>query len=248
MTASRVLLVGSGPLADEAAAWLAAQGDEVLRWDGGDAGGTLAVDAVVDVTARREEKRALLGAVEKRLAPAVPVFTSAVGACATEVAAHLAHPGRVVGFSPWQLAEMGVLEVSRPLQAEDDAQWERALAFWRARGKAVEAVDDAPGLVFPRTLAMLVNEAAFALMEGVATAQDIDLAMKKGTNYPYGPLEWADRIGLDQVLAVLEGLFRELGEDRYRPAPLLRKLVYAGWTGRAAGRGFYRYGDGSSCA
>jgi 3-hydroxybutyryl-CoA dehydrogenase len=90
-------------------------------------------------------------------------------------------------------------------------------------------------------LALLVNEAAFALSEGVARARDIDLAMKKGTNYPFGPLEWADEIGIDQIIAILLGLQRELGEDRYRPAPLLRKMSYAGFLGQASARGFYLY-------
>jgi 3-hydroxybutyryl-CoA dehydrogenase len=102
-------------------------------------------------------------------------------------------------------------------------------------------VPDGPGLVFPRILCMIINEAAFALMEGVASAEDIDTAMKLGTNYPLGPLEWADRIGLDQVLGVLEGLQAEYGEDRYRPAPLLRQLVRAGHLGLSTGRGFYPY-------
>jgi 3-hydroxybutyryl-CoA dehydrogenase len=88
---------------------------------------------------------------------------------------------------------------------------------------------------------MIINEAAFALMEGVASAEDIDTAMKLGTNYPLGPLEWADRIGLDQVLAVLEGLQAEYGDDRYRPAPLLRQLVRAGHCGQSTGRGFHSY-------
>lgn len=88
---------------------------------------------------------------------------------------------------------------------------------------------------------MIVNEAAYALSEQTAEAEAIDVAMKKGTNYPMGPLEWANEIGLDDIFAVLSGLYRELGEERYRPAPLIRKLVYAGWIGGETDKCFYHY-------
>src|SRR5699024_11509909 len=87
----------------------------------------------------------------------------------------------------------------------------------------------------------IVNEAAFALMEKTADADVIDEAMKKGTNYPYGPLEWAEKIGLEDIYAVLQGLFEQLGEDRYRPAQLISKLIYAGWRGEETQQGFYYY-------
>jgi 3-hydroxybutyryl-CoA dehydrogenase len=99
--------------------------------------------------------------------------------------------------------------------------------------------------MFPRILSLIVNEAARALEEGVASAEEIDIAMRLGVNYPQGPLKWADQIGLDEVLAVLEGLQRETGDDRYRPAPLLKKLVSADFLGEITGRGFYVY-KGSS--
>ena len=102
---------------------------------------------------------------------------------------------------------------------------------------------DGPGLVRARTVCCLINEAASVLMEEVAVAADIDLAMRLGTNYPHGPLAWADRIGLDVVLGVMTGLFDEWGDDHYRPAPLLRRMVAAGWLGRKSGRGFYLYPD-----
>jgi 3-hydroxybutyryl-CoA dehydrogenase len=113
--------------------------------------------------------------------------------------------------------------------------------FFRALGKETITVKDAPGLTFPRILSLIINEAARALDEEVATAEEIDIAMRLGVNYPSGPLRWADQIGLDEVLAVLEGLHRETGDDRYRPAPLLEKMVLAGWLGEQSGRGFYSY-------
>jgi 3-hydroxybutyryl-CoA dehydrogenase len=91
---------------------------------------------------------------------------------------------------------------------------------------------------------LIINEAARSLEEGVARAEEIDIAMRLGVNYPQGPLRWADQIGLEEVLAVLEGLERETGDDRYRPAPLLKKLVTAGFLGETSGRGFYSYYEG----
>jgi 3-hydroxybutyryl-CoA dehydrogenase len=102
-------------------------------------------------------------------------------------------------------------------------------------------VADGPGLVRARTVCCLINEAAGLLLEGVAAAADIDRAMQLGTNYPHGPLAWGDVIGLDVVLGVMNGLFNEWGEDRYRPSPLLRRLVAAGRLGRKTGQGFYTY-------
>jgi 3-hydroxybutyryl-CoA dehydrogenase len=116
-----------------------------------------------------------------------------------------------------------------------------AEGFFSALGKETVRVKDLAGLVFPRILSLIINQAARSFDEGIATAEEIDIAMRMGTNYPLGPLRWADVIGLDEVLAVLEGLERETGDDRYRPAPLIKKMVQAGWLGEATGKGFYDY-------
>lgn len=110
-------------------------------------------------------------------------------------------------------------------------------------GFETEVIGDVIGFVAPRVLSMLINEAAFTLMEAVASVQDIDTAMKLGTNYPYGPLEWADLIGLDSVLDILDALYEEYGQERYRSCVLLRRYVDAGWTGMLEGRGFYHYNE-----
>jgi 3-hydroxybutyryl-CoA dehydrogenase len=124
----------------------------------------------------------------------------------------------------------------------DEAAVDRVEQFFRSLGKHVEWVGDAPGLVLGRIVCQLVNEACFALQEGVGSAEDIDTALRLGFNYPRGPLEWADQIGLEQVLATLDALYEELHEERYRASPLLRRMVAEGRLGRWVDEGFFRYG------
>jgi 3-hydroxybutyryl-CoA dehydrogenase len=135
----------------------------------------------------------------------------------------------------------GMMEVAAGLQTSPEAL-AAAQAFWSSIGLKAAVVADGTGLVRARIVCALVNEAATALMEGVASAADIDTAMKLGTNYPRGPLEWGDLIGLDVVLGVMRGLHEDFGEDRYRPCPLLVRYVQAGRLGRKTGRGFFEYG------
>ena len=132
-----------------------------------------------------------------------------------------------------------MLELAGGLRTQE-ASLQQAENFVTSLGKETVRVKDQPGLVFPRILSLIINEASRSLDEGIAPVGDIDLGLRLGTNYPLGPLRWADQAGLDEVLGVLEGLQRETGDDRYRPAPLLKKMVLAGWLGEAAGRGFYR--------
>jgi 3-hydroxybutyryl-CoA dehydrogenase len=138
---------------------------------------------------------------------------------------------------------MALVEVIRGLATSDETT-RATLDLATALGKTPVEVNDFPGFVSNRVLMPMINEAVSAYMEGVAEPLAIDTVMKLGMNHPMGPLALADLIGLDTCLNILEVLHRELGDDRYRPSPLLRKYVAAGWLGRKAGRGFYTYDRG----
>jgi 3-hydroxybutyryl-CoA dehydrogenase len=172
------------------------------------------------------------------------LLTSALPVSTTHAAAWVPNPERVAGFGLVPpLREGGMVELAAGLRT-GPACLLQAADFWHTLGFEPVVVADGPGLVRARIICCLINEAVSALMEDVASVADIDRAMKLGTHYPLGPLEWADLIGLDTVLGVMTGLFAEWGEDRYRPAPLLRRMVLAGRLGRKSGEGFYRYGEG----
>jgi len=161
--------------------------------------------------------------------------------CAAGSLAALDPAGGAVGFHALPpLTEVGMVELTR---GSDSTESAAAVAerFFATLGKRTAWVGDAPGLVLGRIVCQLVNEAAFALGEGVGSAEDIDTGMIHGLNYPRGPLHWADEIGLEHVLSVLDGLFDEHHEERYRAAPLLRRLVWSGRLGRHTGEGFFGY-------
>ncbi|KAB2330495.1 3-hydroxybutyryl-CoA dehydrogenase [Cytobacillus depressus] len=186
-------------------------------------------------------KKQNLKCIEEHVASSTPILTTSLRITATEAASWLLHPERIIGFGTFSNFKDGnLIEVASSLQSEPH-YLNVVEALFSEIGLGIEVVEDEVGLVFPRILSLIINEAAFALTEGTASVQDIDEAMKKGTNYPMGPLEWAEKIGLEDVYAVLTGLYHQYGEERYRPSPLIRKLIHAGWAGGANERGFYYY-------
>ncbi len=159
----------------------------------------------------------------------------------TKIAAASGRPDRVIGMhfmNPVPL--MKLVEIVRGLPTSQST-YDTVVALAKRFGKTTIGARDIPGFIVNRMLIPLLNEACYGLYEGLGTAADIDTGVRLGLNHPMGPLELADLIGLDTCLAIAEVLHRELGDDKYRPCPLLRQYVAAGWLGKKVGRGFYEY-------
>jgi 3-hydroxybutyryl-CoA dehydrogenase len=200
------------------------------------------VDLVIEAaTERLDLKLDILKKIDAIVRPDAIVATNTSSISITQLAAVTTRADRFLGmhfFNPVPM--MALVELIRGL-ATSDATVATARAFALALGKTPIVVKNSPGFVVNRILCPMINEAVFALQEGLASAQDIDDGMKLGCNHPIGPLALADMIGLDVMLAVMNVFYADFNDPKYRPAPLLKEMVAAGWIGRKAGRGFYTY-------
>jgi 3-hydroxybutyryl-CoA dehydrogenase len=197
-----------------------------------------AVEAVPEVY---DLKVRVLQEADAALRPGVILASNTSSISITALAAQTSRPERFIGMHFMNPVPVMVLvEVIRGLQTSDET-FHTTMALCEKLEKKPVAVNDAPGFVANRVLMPLINEAAYCVMEGVATAEAVDAVMKLGMNHPMGPLELADFIGLDVCVDILEVLYKGFGDSKYRACPLLRRLVAAGWLGRKSGRGFYKY-------
>jgi len=200
------------------------------------------VDLAIEAAVERMDIKAKIFQDLDRIAPADAILASNTSSLPiTEIAAVTKRPDKVIGMhfmNPVPVMEL--VEIIRGLQTADDT-FEAVSELVTRMGKTGIEVNDSPGFVINRILIPMINEAASCVQEGVATPEGIDQVMKLGANHPMGPLALADMIGLDTCLAIMEVLYKGFGDSKYRPCPLLRKYVMAGWLGKKSGRGFYSY-------
>ncbi len=204
------------------------------------AGCDLAIEAVQE---EFELKKEIVMELDARMPPEHPIVINTSTLSITELAAHCRSPERILGMHfLYPVTRTRVVEVVRGQLTGDEA-YERAIQFARLLEKVPIKVFEMPGFVTTRVVLPLINEAIHVVMEGVASAAEVDLALKLGYDFRTGPLEWADRTGLDRILNWMQHMFQETGEPRFRPCPLLKRLVRAGLLGTKTGRGFFQYDE-----
>ncbi len=201
-------------------------------------------DFVIEAAPEKEEiKLKIFSSLAEVTKPSAILASNTSSISITKIGAITKQPQNVIGMhfmNPVPL--MSLVEVVRGLPTSDDT-YQKTVTLAESFGKTTIAARDIPGFIVNRVLIPLLNEACYALYEGLGTAEDIDKGVKLGLNHPMGPLALADLIGLDTCLAIARVLHSELGDDKYRPCPLLRQHVAAGWLGRKTQRGFYAYNE-----
>ena len=199
-------------------------------------------DFVIEAAVENMEvKKAIFQELDGISKEGAVIASNTSGLSITEMAAVTSKPNKVIGmhfFNPVQV--MKLVEVIKGSETDEET-FKVTFDLSQKLGKEPIAVNEAPLFVVNRILVPMINEAAFVLMEGISSAEDIDRGMKLGANHPIGPLALADLVGIDVVLFVMENLYQETGDSKYRPCPLIRKMVRAGHLGRKAGKGFYSY-------